>query len=571
MSSNDLILLNQLLKQRITEIGPDLAESDFFEMFSAEQVLKDYDLSYEEIQDGIVDNGGDGGIDSTYFFINDSLYHEDDDYGNLKKGIRLQLVFIQSKISQGFSETGMDKFIAAMRDLLDLNKSIESLKPVYNQPLLDKITQFRETYIKLTSKFPDLNVLFYYVAKADDLHPNVERKKDQLGDVIKTLFNPCKYNFDFVGASKLLSLARQSPSSAHPLKFIENPISPGEEAYVCLVNIRDFFNFIVDDSGKLKKSIFEGNVRDYQGKTEVNEHIANTLQSQRPKQEDFWWLNNGVTILCSKATVSGKILTIEDPEIVNGLQTSNEMFNFFAAQSTFQDQRNILVRVIKPESESSRDRIIRATNSQTPIPIASLRATDKIHRDIEDYLQSHGIFYDRRKNYYKNQGKPIRNIVSIPSMAQAVLSCALLDPSNARGRPSSLLKDDNAYLKIFSPGYPIDLYLKCISITRQVESFLKSKQVNLVNTEFNNLRFYIAMLVSCKLSKVPRPQPGNVANISISDITDALLGDCLNIARNVYNELGGTDQVAKGKDFSQKLQEAHFKEVTASLRNAKAE
>jgi hypothetical protein len=40
MSSNDLILLNQLLKQRITEIGPDLAESDFFEMFSAEQVLK---------------------------------------------------------------------------------------------------------------------------------------------------------------------------------------------------------------------------------------------------------------------------------------------------------------------------------------------------------------------------------------------------------------------------------------------------------------------------------------------------------------------------------------------------
>jgi hypothetical protein len=569
MSSNDLILLNQLLKQRINEIGPDMAESDFFEMFSAEQVLKDYDLSYEEIQDGIVDNGGDGGIDSTYFFVNDSLYHEDDDYSNLKKGIRLQLVFIQSKISQGFSESGIDRFIAAMRDLLDLNKSIDSLKPVYNRQILDKISQFRDTYIKLTSKFPELNVLFYYVAKADDLHPNVERKKGQLGDVIKTMFNPCKYDLCFVDASKLLSLARQSPSSAHPLKFIENPISPGEEAYVCLVNIKDFHNFIVDDSGKLKKSIFEGNVRDYQGKTEVNEHIADTLQ--RPKQEDFWWLNNGVTILCSKATVSGKILTIEDPEIVNGLQTSNEMYNFFAAQSTFQDQRNILVRVIKPESESSRDRIIRATNSQTPIPIASLRATDKIHRDIEDYLQSHGIFYDRRKNYYKNHGKPIKSIVSIPSMAQAVLACTLLDPSNARGRPSSLLKDDNAYLKIFSLGYPIDLYLKCISITREVESFLKSKQANLGNSEFNNLRFYVAMLVSCKLSKVPRPLPANVAKINISDITETLLRDCLNNARMVYNELGATDQVSKGKDFSKKLLETHFKEVTDNLKNAKVE
>src|SRR5690606_13640517 len=47
-------------------------------------------------------------------------------------------------------------------------------------------------------------------------------------------------------------------------------------------------------------------------------------------------------------------------------------------------------------------------------------------------LLSRGLFYDRRKNHYKNSGKPIRRIVSIPFMAQAVMSCALGDPANAR-------------------------------------------------------------------------------------------------------------------------------------------
>jgi len=82
------------------------------------------------------------------------------------------------------------------------------------------------------------------------------------------------------------------------------------------------------------------------------------------------------------------------------------------------DERSILVRVIVTEDAESRDRIIRATNSQTDIPSASLRATDKIHRDIEDFFATRGLFYDRRKNFYKNQGKPVRKIVSIGFLAQ---------------------------------------------------------------------------------------------------------------------------------------------------------
>ena len=158
------------------------------------------------------------------------------------------------------------------------------------------------------------------------------------------------------------------------------------------------------------RGIFEANVRDYQGSNEVNEGIQAGLRDTGP--EEFWWLNNGVTVLASKANLSGKSLTIEDPQIVNGLQTSTEIFKYFQASNTQADERSLLIRVIVPPVPESRDRIIKATNSQTPMPVASLRATEKIHRDIEEYLRTFGLFYDRRKNYYKNDGKPIEKIIS---------------------------------------------------------------------------------------------------------------------------------------------------------------
>ena len=53
----------------------------------------------------------------------------------------------------------------------------------------------------------------------------------------------------------------------------------------------------------------------------VNGDILDTLNN-RKENEDFWWLNNGITILCSSAIAIGKSITIENVQIVNGLQTS---------------------------------------------------------------------------------------------------------------------------------------------------------------------------------------------------------------------------------------------------------
>ncbi len=93
------------------------------------------------------------------------------------------------------------------------------------------------------------------------------------------------------------------------------------------MGLYDFFKFITDENGSLRRQMFEANVRDYQGRTQVNDDIQEALQNATA--EDFWWLNSGVSILASKASLAGKTLTIEDPLIVNGLQTSTEVYNYF--------------------------------------------------------------------------------------------------------------------------------------------------------------------------------------------------------------------------------------------------
>ena len=77
MSDNDRIVLNTILEQNRAELASELIDSEYFEIFAAEQVLKEFDLSYEEIQTGVVGASLDGGIDSIHLFVSGSLINED--------------------------------------------------------------------------------------------------------------------------------------------------------------------------------------------------------------------------------------------------------------------------------------------------------------------------------------------------------------------------------------------------------------------------------------------------------------------------------------------------------------
>lgn len=561
MGGNDLIILDQVIDQQHKTLAPKLKQAEFFELFVAEQVLKDFDLSYDEFDAGIVGDGGNGGIDGIYIFANGELVPEDYDVSSLKKGVVLDVYILQAKRSEGFQEIPLDKLIAASEDLFDLSKNISALHQTYHKSLIGIVDRFRKVFSELAAKFPALRFHFVYATRGDQVHPNVRRKAEKLSAKIASMFSSSETDVQFIGAADLLALARREPKTSFTLTLAENPISSaGEVGYISLVRLRDFDTFISDENKKLRRNLFESNVRDYQGATEVNEEIQKSLSAKG--KEDFWWLNNGVTILAGKATQSGKMLTLEDPQIVNGLQTSTEVHNYFSANPSSSDERNLLVRVIVPSDPASRDRIIKATNSQTSIPPASLRATDKIHRDIEEYLRSFGFFYDRRKNSHKMAGRASDQIVSIPLMAQAVMAIVLGRPDSARARPSSLLKKDDDYKRVFASDYNLGVYFFCISIEKQVETYLRLVLPD--SKDRNNIRFYMATFVASKLVGKSKPSLDDLNPQLLDKLDGDLLAGAFEEVYKMYADLGGTDQVAKGRDLVDQIFEKLDKELSGN-------
>lgn len=546
MSLSKLTILKEVLKQKKADIAPNMSDDEFFNLFSSEQVLKDYELSYDEIKNGIVEGGNDGGIDSIYTFINGELLEEDTDYTGLKKNIIIDLIILQSKNTNGFSEEAINKFIASASDLLNLSNDLDALKATYKKDLRKKIELFKNAYLRLASKFPRLNITYYYSSLATDIHPNVTRKVSDLLKMINSQISDSNFVFEFLGIEELLTLARRKPISVKSLNIEGTPINTKDGGYIALVSLTSYYDFITEDE-KLLKAFFDANVRDYQGKIEVNKAIQDTLSN--PISEDFWWLNNGVTITATKATLNSQALVIEEPQIVNGLQSSHEIYNYFSNGGSKLDERKIMVRIIKPTDEKSRLRIIKATNSQTDVPIASLRATDEIHLNIEDYFLSNSFYYDRRKNYYKNAGKPVELIISIPLLSQIITAAVLREPNNSRARPSTLIKNDDEYKRIFNKDYEIEIYLIAVKIHKRIETTLKAYTPELTTSSIGDLKFHVTMFTVANELKKLTYSANELKYVSLEKLTDHKLIENITIVKEIYDSLGGTNKVAKNPDF----------------------
>lgn len=555
--SNDKIIISSIVEQKRQETAPDLSEAKFFELFTASEILKDQDLSYDEISSGVIGSGNDGGIDSIYILLNGELIQEDTEVETIlrKRNNRIDIYILQSKRTNGFDEETINRLTSSVEEIFDLSRSLDSMQAVYNSDIRNIVQKFRDIHQEIIATFPVIGFFFYYATLGNEVHPNTRRKIERLRQAVLHHFHSAEFKFDFVGARELLELARRQPISTFELEFSENPISTETGSYVCLVPLRSYYHFFVDESKQIIRRIFDANVRDYQGSVTVNKAIQETLQN--PGKEDFWFLNNGVTIVCPRASASGKKLMIDDPQIVNGLQTSYEIYSYFKnLKYEVEEKRKILVRVIVEEDAGARDNIVRATNSQTAIPKTSLRAADKIQRDIEDYFLQHDLYYERRKNYYKNSGKPISRIVSISYLSQVVISILLQKPDYARARPSTLINNDEDYKDIFNENYRVTMYLICVHLMKRVEEFIRqnAETYTLSREGINNIKFHTAMLVTMKLlHKNSNIRMEDIVGIELTKITDELLTNALTEVLSIYQTLGSTDRVAKGPTFTKQL------------------
>jgi len=548
MNNNSRQLLDAVLQQKRQELVPELSEQDYFEMFCTEQILKNFQLTDDELQAGIVDGEHDGGIDSAYVFVNGDLVREDFDTSTFKSHVHIELHLIQSKTSGGFSEAPINRLISATRHLLNLEADNSNLTQ-YNESVKAVLGSFRTTYLDLASKFPALKIRYYYASKsvAATIHSNLGKKRDELVDVAKYLFPEADIAVEFLGARRLLELARTRPETTYSLKVKKN--LSDTDAYVVLTPLSSYTEFIKDSEGKIRQDLFESNVRDFQGSTEVNQDIATTLQ--RETVIDFWWMNNGVTILANKVTLSGDVVTMENPQVVNGLQTSKQIAEHSSPDPA---NRSVMVKILSSEDDETRDKIIKATNSQNQIRPASLRATDRVQRDIEDALKTAGLYYDRRKNYYKNQGKRRDRIIGISLMAQIIMSIILAQPDSARARPSSLIKTDRDYSQIFSDQHPMSLYINAAELLRRVQAVLRIRS-EMTQRDRTNLRFYVLYWLVASIVNSVKPTPRQVADLNRDQVTDDDIEAAIDAVWTPFKDLGGDDNVAKGSELIRSLRE----------------
>lgn len=469
MAKNDAILLDGIIQEQMSGRGLDKGEN--FEIFAFEQILKSFDLTQQEMEHGWVDGKDDGGIDGFYTFVNGSLVVNAEKFFWPKKNVNIEIFIINCKSADSFRQDPLNTLFPTIEELFDFSKGADDFNAEYSKRLLAARELAVEAFRRTASSLPELSFRFVYASRGDlkDLASNIASRGEQLKRIVSDYFSNAEVALDFLGATELISVYRKA-RFVLALPYAEQ-LSVDQGAFVMLVKLSAYAQFVSDEHGNLRRYLFDSNVRDFLGTTAVNLDIAQSLSDGGAP--DFWWLNNGVTILATSAiplgkTSAGNSLQLHDVQIVNGLQTTQTLHNFVSSGGLVNDDC-VLVKVIISDDTAVRDQIIRATNNQSSVELASLSATDKIQRDIEAILEQHNWFYERRKNYYKNIGKPKERFIDPLLLAVAMVALARKSPQLAGRLKSRFMRDAVSKDAVFSEQLPILIWPKIASIMKKVD------------------------------------------------------------------------------------------------------
>jgi hypothetical protein len=579
MTDNDVLALNREFEKWKAERAVGLPpKTNAFEVFCSEQFLKQYPLlSDQDILSGIVGSTDDGGVDSFYLIVNGHLVREDSNIPS-HPGAKVSIIIIQSKENKGFAPTQVDKFDTFTEDCFDLNRLPDKYGRKYHEKLLDMMNVFKQKYQQLS--LPETTVDYFYITRADVIeNDGCEKSARKVEDKAKHYFSRATVNpIHFVNGAGLYTQVQLRPPTTKELHFVDWVDSP--EGYIGLVPLAEFAKFLGDGAKRRDDRMFDDNVRGFYRDTLVNRSILITLQHP-DKMPEFWLLNNGVTVLSSHVQPKTyRVLEITDPQVVNGLQTSRQIIAYFDDNAPPKDDpRRILVRVIQNSDEDVRDKIIKATNYQNPMPAESLFTTFRIHKQIESVFQDHNLFYERRRGFWKDQRKPMAQILSVKELMQAVIAVMTDRQDDARGRPLGYISDKEKRWMLFGhddyddtfimteqdvisrPPYDIKVYLNCVKLVRRTDQFL-TVQPKLTNEDKRNIRFYLVKYLACKAIGSAYCVPGQIATLNADAMVDSLIDEPFKKVRRLYRLHGGDDDAGRSPDLSSALNKLLIREFS---------
>ena len=455
----------------------------------------------------IVDKKGLFGIDGIAFVVNGNLVTSKDDIADYAKSkyLDVQILIMQAKIEEKCDTGDLLKTISAAKSFLgdhalltEATPELENAYDIYNE--LFKYAKF------FNGTSPQCHINFITAARQWD-ETLVTSITSAAENEIKNLFSEIKevrvtvFGSDYVieSYSELENSVDVQINFRNNLSF--DKIDDVVQSYLGYLSGEEYLKVIVDNHGDIRTRVFYENVRDYQGELNpVNQEIHHTLTTPSLRDK-FVLLNNGITIVTKHFKPLGSnMFELREFQIVNGCQTSHEIYNARA----FAKDILVPIKIIHTTDSDVISMIVKSTNRQTPVPTEAFVALEKYHKHLQQTFEEYSkemplaVFYERRSGELalRKNSENCYEVATLHSIIRSATSVYFQEPYIVyNNNPANILK--NRQNKLFQDDHPYEIYYLSHYLFANFQD-LSSKG------EFNGfiykLRFYIIMVARCILA-----------------------------------------------------------------------
>lgn len=471
----------------------------------------------------VVDEKGQFGLDAVAIIVNGNLVLSKEDIVTYAKSkyLDVDILFIQSKTEEKCDSGDLLKTIQATKNFFeDFEKITEKNENIYNaKEIVDEIFEY-DNFKYCLNNSPKCHI--YYACAAsqwdesliDDICESNVREIKNLkdGDIKDAEIKIIDRNYLIRAYTEIQNHISVKIHFKNCLTL--DRIKGVNEAYIGYLSGEEYLKIIMNSEGKLQRRIFYENVRDYQGTdNSVNKEISNTIKKEDTRDQ-FVLLNNGVTVITRVLnSLGGNVYELSDFQIVNGCQTSNEIFNL----KDYVKDIIVPVKIIYTTDSEIISSIVRATNRQSPVPEEAFVALDNYHKNLQMTFSEYSkempieVFYERRPGEPDNISNKMGEyqIVTLHGLIRSVTSVFFQEPYIVHNNnPANILRNrkDKLFCEEQKPEmYYIPAYLMVLFV------YLQGKKV-LTRRDYQ-YRYYIMMIVYGLMTK----------SISIPDFTSKKL------------------------------------------------
>ena len=462
----------------------------------------------EDIEAVNIDEKGQFGLDSMAIVINGNLIKSKDDlemYNGKNDDLDVKIIFIQSKLTEKIdlgdflkTTTAVRNFLKKDHHMLENNSNIKIILEIY-----ETLFSNYEYTKRFTSNSPECFIYFVTLSKDisnSSLNEMKARQKEDISVICSDIKN---FHVDILGKQYVIDAYKEVTNNISTEIYFKNSLQLDEipnvkEARIGYLSGEEFLKIIQDTSGYLRKRIFYENVRDYQGSDNfVNKEIRETIENNETR-DYFILMNNGLTIITKGfQSLGGNKFSLRDFQIVNGCQTTNEIFN------TKNISKNLLipVKIIHTDNMDVIAKIVKANNRQSPVSDEAFITLTIFHKELQDYIKYKSkemplkVFYARRMGETDKDIKNKYQVITLHGLIRAFTSVYLQKTNETyNNNPALILKRNKD--KFFKETHPSDIYYIAVYL---IANFIKFIQNNPNYSEYYDKKNYIAMITRCLL------------------------------------------------------------------------